>query len=142
MVITFIDADTQESPAVLPGMDEVASDSTPLGELAENRVSHYKRIIGQIISGSKALVNTRTNGGKWFSQQINTMSKYGYIPQSGETYISNPPVEHTIGYNPTAHYLVQNKFEIKNALSPEISDDIRIAGTGFANKNSITFRNA
>lgn len=142
MAIQFIDADAQKSPEVLPGVDEGASKTRPLGELAETRISHYKQIAAQIISGTKAIVNTRTNGGKWFSQQINTMSKYGYIPQSGETYISDPPVKHTLGYNPTSHYLVQNKFEIKNALSPGLKNDVRIAGTGFANKNSILFHNA
>lgn len=143
MAIKYIDADTQESPAILPGKDtQAVHQSAPLGELAESRVAHYKRILNQIVSGTKATVNTRTNGGKWFSQQIDTMSKNGYIPQTPETYVSDPPVPHTIGHNPTSHYLVQNKFAIIDRLSPETRGDVRIAGTGFANKNTITLRNA
>ncbi len=138
--VPFFDAETQESPALLPGFDTSAWNT--LGDIVKNRTTYYKEVTDEIVNGKKATVPMRGQGGKWYHEQISTMSKHGYIPQAPNVYVRTPDIHRVIGYNPTSHYLVQNKRDIKEALNPEIRDYIRIAGTGFANKSTILLREA
>lgn len=135
-----IEFKSRQVPSSILAGESLQHHADPFGEKARKRVEKTIKNIEKSAAGKRPALEGGTRGEEWLKEQILEMIDKGFLLQESDAYFANKVHKRVMGFNPSSHFLIQQKDALFKELGTDISG-VRVVGTGIALKRKAQIEN-